>query len=46
MLKGTEKEIPGSVSLSGSAPKLIGVYSRPRPIIHPGFVEICSLVFV
>lgn len=37
MFKETVKKNPGSAPL---------VYSEPRHIVHPGFVEICSIVFV
>lgn len=32
-------------TLPGSAPKVNGVHSRPRPNLHPSLVEICEVVF-
>ena len=34
------------MSIPEFAPKLKGVYSGPRPILHPSFMEISSVVFV
>ena len=38
--------ILGFVPSIGSAPKLLGIYSGLRLILHPSLVEICSLVSV
>ena len=35
-----------SSPLSGSTPKVNGFYSGLRPILHPSFMEISSVVFV
>lgn len=41
-----KKNNPGCVPLSGSAPKLNGLYSGLRLILHLSFVEIHLVVFV
>ena len=35
-----KKKNPRFVSLSKSTPKVNGVYSGPRPVLHPSFMEI------
>lgn len=40
------KVVPGSRPLSRDTPKVNRVYSRPRTILHPRFVENHSAVFV
>ena len=35
-----KKKNPRFVSLSESTPKVNGVYSGPRPVLHPSFMEI------
>lgn len=44
--KSKREKFPGSVSLSKKTPKDNGVYSEVRLILHPGFMEIPSVVFV
>ena len=45
-VKESVKKIPSSILSSRSAPKVNELYSGPRPILHPGYVEMCWLVFV
>ena len=35
---------PSPVAWSGPAPKVSGVYSGPRHILHPSLVEVCSVI--
>ena len=39
------QKTPGSVPLSRATAKVIGVYSGPRPILYPSFMEICYVDF-
>ena len=45
-VKESEKKSPGFIHLSGSSPKVNGVYSGLRPIIHPSFLKIQSVGFL
>lgn len=45
MLKKVRIKIPGSVPFSRSSPTVKGVYSGPRPVLHPSFLQICSVFF-
>lgn len=40
------ERITGPAPLTGSAPKVDGVYPVPRPVLRPSFVEIRSVVSV
>ena len=41
-----EKNIPGSVSYLDPRQKLMGSIVGSRPVLHPSFVEVHSVVFV
>ena len=45
-VKENEKYISGSVTLPGSTPKVNGVYSGLRPVLHARFMEIPLIVVV
>lgn len=43
---GNVEDIPGSILLFGSAPKVNGAYSGPGQFLHPRFMKILSVVFM